>query len=119
MKEIAILRAILLIAVGAASLPLTASSATMLTAKNGRTVYVLDRDHGGVPTCYDACAKQWPPYLANEGEQMGEPWGTVKRRGGSRQWTYQNKPLYFYADDKKAGDANGDRVGRIWHVIKQ
>jgi len=119
MKEIRCFRALLLAAVCAVVAAAPASSATTLTAKNGRTVYVLDRDNGGVPTCYDACAKQWPPYLANEGEQMGEPWGTVKRRDGSRQRTYQNKPLYFYADDKKAGDANGDRVGRIWHVIKQ
>ena len=119
MKEIATLRAILLIAVGAVSLPLTASSATMLTAKNGRTVYVFDRDTSGVPTCYDACAKQWPPYLAKEGERMGDGWATVKRRDGSKQWTYRGKPLYFYADDKKAGDANGDRVGRIWHVVKE
>jgi hypothetical protein len=22
------------------------------------------------------------------------------------QWTYHNKPVYFYADDKKADDAN-------------
>ena len=75
MKEIATPRAILFIAVGAVSLPLTASSATMLTAKNGRTLYVFDRDTGGVPTCYDACAKQWPPYLAKEGQKMGEGWG--------------------------------------------
>ena len=43
----------------------------------------------------------------------------MKRKDGSMQWTYHNRPVYFYADDKKAGDANGDRVGRIWHAIKE
>jgi len=97
-----------------------ASSATTLAAKNGRTVYVFDRDIGGVPSCYDACARQWPPYIASDGEKgMGEGWATVKRKDGSLQWTYHNKPLYFYADDKKAGDAKGNGVGRIWHSVKQ
>ena len=119
MKENATLRAILLVAVSAVSLPLTASSATMLTAKNSKTLYVFDKDTGGVPTCYDGCAKQWPPYLANGGEKMGEGWTTVKLKDGSMQWTYHNRPLYFYADDKKAGDANGNGVGRIWHAAKE
>ena len=85
MKVIATLRAILLIAVGAVSLPLTARSATMLTAKNSMTLYVFDKDTGGVPTCYDGCAKQWPPYLANGREKLGEGWAIVKRKDGSMQ----------------------------------
>ena len=72
----------LLISVGAVSASLPASSATMLTAKNGMTLYVFDKDTGGVPTCYDSCAKQWPPYLATGSEKMGEGWGTVKRKTG-------------------------------------
>ena len=118
MKVIATLRAILLIAVGAVSLPLTARSATMLTAKNSMTLYVFE-DTGGVPTCYDGCAKQWPPYLANGREKLGEGWAIVKRKDGSMQWTYHNRPLYFYADDNKAGDANGNGVGRVWHAAKE
>ncbi len=109
----------LLISVGAVSVSLPASSTTTLTASNGMTLYVFDRDVNGVPTCYDSCAKQWPPYLSTGAEKRGEGWGTVKRKDESTQWTYQNRPVYFYADDKKAGDANGDRVGRIWHAIKQ
>ena len=109
----------LLISVGAVSASLPASSATMLTANNGMTLYVFDKDTEGLPSCYDSCAKQWPPYLSTGAEKMGEGWGTVKRKDGSMQWTYHNRPVYFYADDKKAGDANGDRVGRIWHAIKE
>ena len=118
MKDIPTPCAILLIAVGI-SLPLPASSATMLIAKNGMTLYVFDKDTGGVPTCYDGCAKQWPPYLVKGGEKMDEGWATVKRKDGSMQWTYHYRPLYFHADDKKAGDANGNSVGRIWHTVKE
>jgi hypothetical protein len=27
-------------------------------------------------------------------------------------------PLYFFAGDAKAGDANGDQQGGVWHVIR-
>jgi predicted lipoprotein with Yx(FWY)xxD motif len=118
MKKSSILGALLLVSAGAVSIALPASAAPMLAATNGMTVYVFDKDVGGVPTCYDACAKQWPPYLAEGGEKRGEGWATVTRKDGSVQWTYRNRPLYFYADDKKPGDMNGNGVGRIWHAVK-
>ena len=99
------------------SMSLAASAAAMVTAQNGMTVYVFDKDTGGTPTCYDACAKTWPPYLAKGGEQRGEGWATVKRKGGSMQWTYGGKPLYFYSSDKKKGDKTGDGVGGVWHAV--
>jgi predicted lipoprotein with Yx(FWY)xxD motif len=111
--------ALLLVCAGAAAFSSPVGSATIVTARNGMTLYVFDRDKNGVPTCYDNCAKQWPPYLSTGGENRGAGWGTVKRKGGAMQWTYHNRPVYFYADDKKPGDANGDRVGRIWHVIRE
>jgi predicted lipoprotein with Yx(FWY)xxD motif len=119
MKESPNVNALLAACVVALSVSLPAISATTLTADNGMTLYVFDKDLGGVPTCYGSCAKQWPPYLAKGSEKKGEGWATVKRKDGSMQWTYRNKPVYFYADDKKPGDANGDRVGRIWHAVRE
>jgi predicted lipoprotein with Yx(FWY)xxD motif len=119
MKEVLGLRTLLLVGVVAVCVWLPASAATMLTAKNGMTVYVFDKDTSGVSACYDDCAKKWPPYLAHGVEKMGEGWATMKRKDGSMQWTYDDKPLYFYADDKKKGDANGDGVGSVWHIIKE
>jgi predicted lipoprotein with Yx(FWY)xxD motif len=95
------------VSVGAVSALLPASAATRLSASNGMTLYAYDKDTNGVPSCYDNCAKQWPPYLSTGAEKKGEGWATAKRKDGSLQWTYHNKPVYFYADDKKAGDANG------------
>ena len=96
-----------------------ANAATVLTAKNGMTVYVFDKDVGGAPACYDACSKQWPPYLAKSDGKMEEGWATVKRKDGRLQSTYDGKPLYFYSGDKKKGDKTGDGVGGVWHIVSE
>ncbi|WP_454818524.1 hypothetical protein [Labrys neptuniae] len=50
---------------------------------------------------------------------MGEGWAAVKRADGSLQWSYDGKPVYFYAPDKKKGDKTGDGIGGVWHVISE
>jgi predicted lipoprotein with Yx(FWY)xxD motif len=106
-----------LLLAGTFVMSLAASAATMLTAKNGMTVYVFDEDAGGTPTRYNDCGTKWPPYLAKSGGKMGEGWATVKRKDGSLQWTYDGKPLYFYFTDKKKGDKTGDGIGGVWHIV--
>ena len=64
MKKFPNLHALALVCIGVASVSWPASSATNVTANNGMTLYVFDKDKNGVPTCYDNCAKQWPPYLS-------------------------------------------------------
>lgn len=94
-----------------------ASAATMLTAKNGMTIYSFDKDKGGVSVCYDDCAKMWPAYVGKEGDPLTEGWTLVKRTDGTMQWAYDAKPMYFFANDKAAGDKAGDGMGGVWHVI--
>ena len=94
-----------------------ANAATMLTAKDGMTIYSFDKDVGGVSACYDACAAMWPAYTGKEGDALTEGWTLVKRTDGTMQWAYDGKPMYFFADDKKAGDKAGDGMGGVWHVI--
>ena len=106
-----------LIIAGAVFVSQAASAANMLTAQNGMTVYVFDKDTTGVSACYDDCAKHWPPYLAKGGEKIAKGWAKEKRNDGSMQWTFDKKPLYFYAGDNKAGDMAGDHVGNVWHVV--
>ena len=98
---------------------IVASAAGMLTAKNGMTLYIFDKDSAGVPTCYDACAQKWPPYVAKSSEKMGQGWSTVKRTDASLQWAYDKKPVYFFAGDKKKGDKTGDGFGGIWHIVAE
>ena len=94
-----------------------ANAAATLTATNGMTVYVFDKDAGGQPSCYAMCASMWPPYVAKAGAKMHKGWSEVKRTDGSLQWAYGGKPLYFYASDKKKGDALGDGLGGVWHIV--
>ncbi|HEY9211382.1 MAG TPA: hypothetical protein VIQ29_00860 [Ancylobacter sp.] len=96
-----------------------AHAAGLLTAANGMTVYTFDHDIGGVSSCYDACAANWPPYLAKTGETAMKGQTLAPRKDGSMQWAYDGKPLYFFAGDKKKGDKTGDRRGGVWHVVAQ
>ncbi|MGN8119516.1 hypothetical protein FZC33_00730 [Labrys sp. KNU-23] len=103
----------------ALALSVPAAHAGVLKAKNGMTLYVFDKDKAGVSSCYDDCAKNWPPYLGKTGEKMMKDWTLAKRKDGQMQWSYDGKPLYFYKDDKKAGDKAGDGKGGIWHVVAE
>ena len=94
-------------------------AASVLTAKDGMTVYVFDKDAKGVPSCYGDCAKKWPPYVAKKDQAMGKGWSEVKRTDGSMQWVYDGHPLYFYSADKKKGDKKGDGIGGVWHVVSE
>jgi predicted lipoprotein with Yx(FWY)xxD motif len=106
-------------AAGLALASSAASAAGMLAAKNGMTLYVFDKDTGVASTCYDACAAKWPPYLGKTGAKMTTGWSMTKRTDGKMQWTYDGHPLYFFASDKKKGDAKGDGLGGVWHVVKE
>jgi len=75
---------------------------------DGRTLYLLTKDDAGKSTCYDACAKVWPP-LTVDGRHSptaadGAPGrlGMTTRNDGSRQVTYDGWPLYYYAQDAAA-----------------
>ena len=56
MKVLSNCCALLLVFAGAAAFPLPVGASTIVTASNGMTLYVFDRDKNGVPTCYDNCA---------------------------------------------------------------
>ena len=50
--------------------PIGAQAAEMLTAKNGMTLYVFDKDKGDQSSCYDDCAVKWPPYVGTADEKV-------------------------------------------------
>lgn len=94
----------------------------ILVAANGMTLYVFDKDTANTSSCYDTCAKNWPPLTVTGGAPVGDgitgALATTDRTDGSKQVTLGGKPLYFYAADKQAGDVVGDGVGGVWHVVK-
>ena len=105
-------------AVSATLLASAGLAAGMMTGDKGMTLYVFDKDAKDKSNCYDACAKLWPPYFA-KGKAKGEGWTEIKRKDGTKQWAYDGKPLYYYADDKKAGDAKGEGFKGVWHTVME
>jgi predicted lipoprotein with Yx(FWY)xxD motif len=98
----------------------------VLVDGNGHTLYMYVPDHQGRSTCYGTCAEQWPPLLLPRGVRhpVAGPGlnagllGTVPRKDGAIQVTYNGWPLYLYVVDVQAGEATGqaDDMG-LWYVL--
>ncbi|XVV01817.1 hypothetical protein ACQPW3_31150 [Actinosynnema sp. CA-248983] len=113
----------------AAGLALTTASVgklgTVLTDKDGMTLYRFDKDTAKPPTsnCDGDCAAKWPPLLVEsenfevQGVDKGLV-GTVTRKDGTRQVTVAGWPLYLFAEDKVCGEAKGHGVGGVWFAAK-
>jgi predicted lipoprotein with Yx(FWY)xxD motif len=94
----------------------TAKGKAMVDPK-GMTLYILDRDTTpGKSTCNGQCATNWPPLIASADAKATGAWTIVVRDDGGKQWAYKGKPLYFWKDDKKAGDILGDGRNNVWHI---
>jgi predicted lipoprotein with Yx(FWY)xxD motif len=94
----------------------SAKGKTLVDAK-GMTLYTYDRDTAaGKSACNGNCATNWPPLMASADAKADGAWTVITRDDGGKQWAYKGKPLYFWKDDKKAGDAEGDGRNNIWHI---
>jgi predicted lipoprotein with Yx(FWY)xxD motif len=91
-----------------------------------RVLYGFTRDkRGGKSTCYGGCAAAWPVYFAKgkvkamRGVKQSLI-GTVRRRDGRRQVTYNGWPLYYYAHEgpREVKCQNVDNYGGLWLVVK-
>ncbi|MEM9973006.1 MAG: hypothetical protein AAF771_02425 [Pseudomonadota bacterium] len=109
----------------------TAASASTLVAvntnigeviaagKNGMTLYTFRNDAADTSNCYGDCAQAWPPFTAGDAAKANGALGVIERRDGTRQWTLNGQPLYFWAGDSAQGDATGDGVGGVWDVVRR
>ena len=91
-----------------------------------RVLYGFTRDkRGGKSTCYGGCAAAWPVYFAKgkvramRGVKQSLI-GTVRRRNGRLQVTYNGWPLYFYAHEGpgEVKCQNVNEFGGLWLVVK-
>ena len=97
----------------------------ILVNGHAQTLYLFEKDRHGKSACYGPCAKFWPPALTTGKPHAGSGvkaslLGTTKRRDGKMQVTYNGHPLYAYAGDQKAGQANGEgsrAFGAEWYVM--
>ncbi|WP_161883264.1 hypothetical protein [Deinococcus alpinitundrae] len=94
---------------------------SILTATDGMTLYLFTKDTPGVSNCYDKCAVAWPPLLSETlpalPSGMEGKLSLVKRKDGGQQVAYNGWPLYYWVNDKKAGDTTGQDVGKVWYAV--
>jgi len=94
------------------------SIGSVMTTPAGATVYTYDQDEPGKSNCYADCARNWPPVIA---AGNAEPYGRMSlanRTDGQRQWAYDGKLLYTFAEDNMHGDIKGENAGSVWHVVR-
>ena len=41
----------------------------------------------------------------------------IERDDGSSQLTYNDQPLYYFAEDEGPGDVNGQAAGDAWYLV--
>jgi len=96
----------------------------VLATASGRTLYLFEKDKKNKSRCSGECAEDWPPLMtkhtptARGGVKSGKL-GSITR-GSARQVTYNGHPLYTFAGDGKAGQANGENIrefGAKWYVV--
>jgi predicted lipoprotein with Yx(FWY)xxD motif len=99
----------------------------ILVDARGRTLYEFRKDkRGGRSRCSGDCAADWPPLTTSGRPRAGAGvsarlLGTVRRRGGARQVTYDGHPLYRFFADGGPGDTNGQGLkafGARWYAMK-
>lgn len=100
----------------------SANFGSIMTDNNGRSLYFFAIDANGTSGCADGCAVVWPAFY-KENPSIGtgltaSDFGVITRADGSKQTTYKGWPLYYYQNDAKAGDVNGDKVNNTWFVAK-
>jgi predicted lipoprotein with Yx(FWY)xxD motif len=97
----------------------------IVTTSSGMTVYRYDADSASPSksNCSGQCLTAWPPVLATG---SGKPQvsgvssslvGEITRSDGTKQITLDGWPLYTYAGDSAAGQANGQASGGVWWAV--
>jgi predicted lipoprotein with Yx(FWY)xxD motif len=82
-------------------------------------LYTSANDTPGASNCTGTCVHFWPPLTAGTGTPTGGPGvtgtlATITRSDiglpGTKQVTYNGKPLYTFQSDRDPGKATGDGV---------
>ncbi len=92
---------------------------SILTDTKGLTLYTYTRDTTGVSNCTGGCLKIWPAYVApSSTANLPANLSIFKRPDGTYQYAWKGRPLYYFNEDTKPGDVNGQGVGGVWFVAK-
>jgi predicted lipoprotein with Yx(FWY)xxD motif len=104
------------------SIALDGSTQTVLSNRDGKTLYMYKPDTSTTIVCTGPCAVAWPPLTtsASVTSSIAGLTGTVAvlSGGNGQQVIYNGHPLYTYAIDLNASDAKGQGAeGGNWHVV--
>jgi predicted lipoprotein with Yx(FWY)xxD motif len=100
----------------------------VLVDEEGSALYAAVQEADGMVRCTDACAAIWVPLtVAGEptgSDGLGADLAVVTRPEGTRQVTFDGRPLYTFAEDSGANSVTGngfsDTFGDLglfeWHV---
>ncbi len=99
-----------------------AALGSILTDKDGKTLYFFTRDADGISACGAACLPSWPLFYEKElavGTGLNAAdFGVITRADGAKQTTYKGLPLYRFVNDAAAGETKGEGSGTTWFVAK-
>ena len=80
------------------------------TDKDQFSLYTFANDEAGVSNCSGGCLANWPAFLATMYDKPVGNYGIIERSDGFMQWTYKDKPLYFFVNDTAIDDTNGQNL---------
>jgi predicted lipoprotein with Yx(FWY)xxD motif len=98
---------------------------TVLVDARGRTLYLFEKDRGGMSACNTACLQYWPAFTSRAVPRAGTGvkqslLRLTKQHNKSWQVTYAGHPLYTFVGDKHAGQTTGEGLtnfGAGWYVL--
>lgn len=94
----------------------------VLTDAEGMSLYIFTRDTDNISNCSGNCLKAWPAAILTleevEKVKASKNFGVITRVDGQQQLTLDQRPLYYYIGDEKAGDRTGQGVGGVWFLLK-
>ncbi len=71
----------------------------------------VKKDTLNTSNCVGACLDLWPIFSASTTENAD--FGAIN----DSHTTYLMHPLYYFKDDKNAGDIKGDNYNYVWHLV--
>jgi predicted lipoprotein with Yx(FWY)xxD motif len=92
---------------------------------SGRTVYLFEADKGLTSSCYDQCAKFWPPVTStgtavSATGVMASLVGAIARTDGTTQVIYKGTRCTTSSQTRRAATPKGqglNNFGGGWYVV--
>jgi predicted lipoprotein with Yx(FWY)xxD motif len=102
----------------------TTTLGEVITDKDGMVLYYFSPDVGGDSKCSGNCLANWPAFSVDGVLKLAEgldatAFSSITRTDGTKQVTYKGWPLYYFVNDEKAGDVNGEGLNGVWYVAKK